>query len=251
MKLKLFGKWRQAWIAAGICGVLALVIFLTVQLILRRTAWITLPDAVGTAGISVTDPVGRPFTPLEITPRTVQSAAATLSRMTDYARVVTITRFWNDGNGSDSASDVIYTSVSGGWTRADRIYGQRVRHTLTDGAICHIWYDDGPELISLPADDITGDDEQSVLTYEEILSLPMDFITAANYQRHENRNCVYLETSTDHYIRRYWIGVDTGLLEAAEILYAGDLIIRMESSEAEAPPEDAFVLPDGTSVLFS
>ena len=45
--------------------------------------------------------------------------------------------------------------------------------------------------------------------------------------------------------------MDTGLLEAAEILYAGDLIIRMESSEAEAPPEDAFVLPDGTSVLFS
>ena len=240
--MKLSRKRRQIWIAMGICGILAAVIFLTMRLILRRTAWITLPDAVGTTGISVNDPVGTGYsvTPLEITPRTVQAAVATMKRVSDYARVVKITRFWNGGSGED----IFYIYASSGWTRVDRAYGGRVRHVLTDGSICHIWYDDESESVTIPAGCVNADDEQNIPVYEEVLSLSADEIITANYQRHENRNCIYLETSENNLIYRYWIDTATGLLESAEILSEGDLIFQMESSDPEEPPENAWIFGD-------
>ena len=181
---------------------------------------------------------------MEITPRTVQSAAAVLSRPDTYRRTVTVTQFWTGGSGSYS-SDV---SVSGGRTRVDRtISPERIRHTLTDQTNCYLWYNDSDTFIKLPAGEFTGDMEQHIPTYEDILSIPSELITAADYRQLGTRNCLYVETSDSGYVRRYWIGVDSGLLEAAEILYAGTVIYRMESTEITFPEENAFVLPDGSA----
>ena len=79
-------------------------------------------------------------------------------------------------------------------------------------------------------------------------SCPKERIALADYHRIESGiDCIYVETTQeDNRKERYWIGVSTGLLVAAEILLDENSIYWMEAAEPEEPPSDAFTLPDGT-----
>lgn len=66
--------------------------------------------------------------------------------------------------------------------------------------------------------------EQAIPTYEEILALPPETITQADYRTVSDVRCIYVETAEDEwgYTQRYWVSVDTGLLVVAERLYDGE-----------------------------
>lgn len=235
--------WRHYWLAMGLLCVVTLSLSLSVPLIFRRTAHITLPDSIGLTGTGGTD--GGAAVPLDVTPETVQAVIATLSRSQHYRRTAKVRRTWSGG---EQDTPVVVT-VSGGWTRVDRTLPDgTTRHAVTNGLITYLWYGDGGSVAQVPAGAVSADNEQLIPTYEDVLRLPKERIALADYHRIESGiNCIYVETTReDNRKERYWIGVSTGLLVAAEMLLDDNSIYWMEAAEPEEPPPDAFTLPDGT-----
>ncbi|MBQ6205519.1 MAG: hypothetical protein IJK52_00400 [Oscillospiraceae bacterium] len=241
--------WRQYWLAIGLLCFVTLALSLGARLIFRRTAYITLPDSVGLTWSGGRDGAGglTAASALEVTPDTAQAVIATLSRPTRYRREITVRRTWSGG----SRDATLTATVSAPWTRVDReLPGGGVRHAVTNGATTYIWYDDGPNVVKVPAGIISADNEQIIPTYEDVLRLPRERIALADYHRIESgADCIYVETTQEDSVKeRYWIGVSTGLLVAAERLVDGNSVYWMEAGEPEAAPSDAFVLPDGTKL---
>ena len=246
-------KRRMNHITVGFIVVMALVIAVMFGNNLRRPPKVVLPDTSESTDSSDQDgSASGSLALVEITPETVQTAIATLSRPDQYRRTVTVEQFWDGGSGTYEVSVLVY----GPWTRTDRTLPDgRTRHTITDGETTYIWYNSESAVYSGPAGEITPDDEQAIPTYETILDLPVEDIAAADYRSVSGVNCIYVETAQDPdgYTQRYWVSVETGLLVASERLLEGETIYRMASLTADlsTPSADRFILPDGTVLLDS
>ena len=237
--------WRHYWLAMGLLCAVTLSLSLGARLIFRRTAHITLPDSIGLTGTGGDN--GGAAVPLDVTPDTVQAVIATLSRPTRYRRTATVRRTWSGGE----RDTPLVVTVSGRWTRVDRALPDgTTRHAVTDGVTTYLWYGDGGTVITVPAGSVSADNEQLIPTYEDVLRLPRARIASADYHRIESGiDCIYVETTQeDSRKERYWIGVSTGLLVAAEMLLDENSIYWMEAAEPEEPPPDAFTLPDGMAL---
>lgn len=240
-------RWRNR-VTVAFLAVTVLVIAAMLTGTLRRTSHITLPSRDPAPG--QTAQPGKALTVVAVTPETVQTAIATLSRPQEYRRTVTVEQLWQGGSGTYETA----VAVSGGWTRTDRILpGGRVRRVLTDGETTHIWYDSEETVSTLPAGTISADNEQTIPTYEDILDLPPASIAAADYRTISGVDCIYVETAEDPagYVLRYWVSVETGLLTVSERLLEGEPVYRMAALalDQEAPTAEDFTLPDGTVVL--
>lgn len=181
---------------------------------------------------------------VEVTPDTVQSVIAALSRLESYTRVVTTTM-----EGTESVS---WVNVDGGWTRSDMRTGAgaAVRTIVGDGRVWR-WYDGSSSVASWPADSLSADlDTQRVPTYEDVLALDKSSITAAGYEEKDGQACVYVEVTVPRLsqVERYWVSADSGLLIAAENETGGEIVWSMTAGEPEVPVSSAvsFSLPDGT-----
>lgn len=240
-------RWRSQ-ITVAFLAVTVLVIAVMLSGTLHRTSHITLPSSEQAPGQAAV--AGDALTVVEVTPETVQTAIATLIRPQEYRRTVTVEQLWSGGSGTYETA----AAVSGGWTRMDRtLAGGRVRHVLTDGEITYIWYDTETDVYTAPAGEISADNEQTIPTYEDILDLPGEVITAADYRTISGVNCIYVETAEDPggYVLRYWVSVDTGLLTVSERLLDGEPVYRMAALalDQNLPTAADFTLPDGTVVL--
>ena len=213
------------------------------------TARILLPEANPSAspgGLGDEDLVR-----VEVTPQTVQSVIATLERPESYGRTVTIQDIWGEETDQQGTTQA-HVWVDGGWTRTDAAWpGGTVRHSIVGNGQVWIWYDDGQEVLTGPADDASADLEgQRIPSYETVLDLDPDTISAAEYQVLDNLGCIYVETMPDEsgHVERYWVDDDSGLLVKAEQLKDGQTVYRMTAAALERPvPSDgSFTLPDGT-----
>ena len=143
-------------------------------------------------------------------------------------------------------------TVNGPWTRTDRTMPDgRARHTITGPETVYVWYNNEKSVYSGPVGAVSADVEQSIPTYEDILELSPEQISAADYRTISGVNCIYVEAAEDDggYVLRYWVSVDTGLLVAAEKLLDGQRVYRMEALTVDQtePAATEFTLPDGTS----
>lgn len=187
---------------------------------------------------------------VSVTPETVQTAIATLERPEQYRRSICVEQYWDDGSGSWDTS----ISTNGAWIRMDRTLASgRVRHSITDGSITYIWYDSETRVFTSVADDITPDMEQSIPTYEDVLSLDAEQISQADYQVTDDYGgCIFVETAPDEngYALRYWVSLDSGLLAAAEKLQNGELIYHMWETALDLAPtfDGEFILPNGQTL---
>ena len=185
---------------------------------------------------------------VEIRSDTVQSAIASLEHSGEYARTITIERFWTGGH----SVSVTNAFASGGWLRLDSLETSAdVRHTiLSDDGTVYIWYNNERVCFSAPAA-LSEDAEQGILTYEDVLALPAEQIVLADYRNYEGAECIYAETAADENGRResYWVSTADGLLHAAE-RYDGDkLVYRMLVTQPNLEMlSSAFTLPDGTEL---
>ena len=239
------GKWGQRLFLAGLFTVIAVFTALMFRHALRRTVHITLPAEEAGYPLSDGDGAAGGLVRLEVTPETVQAAVAVMRRPSAYCRTISLTRYWSGGRGFSTAA----VTVSEPWTRVDMTAADgTVRHSITNGAVSYIWYNDERRCARTPAGTITADDEQQIPTYEDLLSLPVERIAAADYRLLDELNCVYVETTEEEgYQERWWIGVETGLLAAAERLFNGQVFYRMEAApDNRRPATAAFTLPDGT-----
>lgn len=225
-----------------------LIVALMLNGTLRRTSHITLPVPGESSGETSDAPnaAEEALTVVSVSQETVQSAIASLERPQNYRRVVTVEQFWDGGSGAYKTT----VNVSGELTRTDRTMPDgRVRHTITGPDMVYIWYDDETEVYSAPVGDISGDQAQTIPTYEEILDLPVDSIVTADFRAVSNIDCIFVETAADEagYVMRYWVSVDSGLLTVAEKLLNGEPAYRMAALTVEETDTRAeFVLPDGT-----
>ncbi len=183
-------------------------------------------------------------TRVEVTPDTVQSVIAVMDRLTSYSRTVTTTL--------EGASATAYVWVDGDWTRADMDFPSGLTaHTIVGEGRVWRWYDSGQNVLSWPADGASVDVEgQRIPTYEDVLELETDSITAAGYEEKSGEACVYVEVTVPELsqVERYWVSESTGLLWAAETEAGGELVYSMAANAPEAPVSSAasFQLPDGT-----
>ena len=244
-------KRRLKFITWGFVLLTAVIVALMLMSNLRRSSRVELPDTENDAQGSENVPTeGSALTVVEVRPETVQAAIETLHRPQVYRRSVTVEYLWN----SDSGTAEMTTAVLNGWTRVDRTLADgQTRHVITDGTVSYIWYNEESDFHTGASADISADAEQAIPTYEEILALPPETITQADYHTVSDVRCIYVETAEDEwgYTQRYWVSVDTGLLVVAERLYDGEPVYRMAALTVDQsiPSTYDFTLPDGTILV--
>lgn len=245
------GRDKRKWFTWGFVTVTVAIVTVMMFGTLRRPEQITLPSIQETSGEVSGGLTGNEMlTLVEVTPETVQTAVATLKRPDEYRRTVIVERFWQGGSGSTQS----VVTVSGGWTRIDRVMpGGQIRHAVTDGTVTHIWYDLEKAVYTAAAGEISADHEQVIPTYEDVLDLDVAQIAAADYRIESERQCIYVETveDADGYVRRFWVDLNSGLLAMAETLQHGEIVYRMGAMQEETVSgmEQYFTLPDGTGLL--
>ncbi|MBR3640572.1 MAG: hypothetical protein IKN53_00900, partial [Oscillibacter sp.] len=203
-------KKRRYWITLAFCLIAVLIVAGVLVRNLRRTAHVVLPPVSETSqsGDAELHPSGDALRVIEVRPDTVQSAVRTLARPQSYSRTVSIERFWKGG----SAVTELETAVSGEWTRVDRtVSALERRHVITNGETTYIWYNQERKVYSAASGDVSADDEQQIPTYENLLALPSEDISAADYRTVSGVPCIYAETAPNEagYVSRYWVSVET------------------------------------------
>ena len=192
------------------------------------------------------------FWQVDVTPETVQSIVASLSRPESYYRELTVETFWTGGSSATS----VQTWVDGGWSHTRQVLPSGlIRHDLISEDTVYYWYEGSAQWLSAPAGDYSADLAQHIPTYETVLDADPEQITGTGYD--DSRGgipCIYVEVSAPggERVDRYWISVESGLLISSETLEGEELLYRMTaySPIQSCPSGTTFQLPDGT-VLHS
>ena len=237
----------KAWITALSVLILVVVVAMGGNS-LRRNTEIHLPPEIGANGEETAEGSGALAT-VDITPKTVQKAIATMHRADRYVRTVTVERFWSGGSRTEEST--VY--ADGSFIRIDtQTSPGEMRHVISNGEKTYIWYGSSRTYFSGSTGDISFDEEQSLPTYETVLEADVEDITAADYRDLDEEPCIYVETAESEFgiVERYWVSLKSGLLIAAEKLQQGETVYRMAAlsvSEAQ-PATEHFTLPDGTVI---
>ena len=190
-----------------------------------ETPGVSLPDPDQTGSAQPSADTG--YTELTLTPDNVQAAIKELSRAESYSATVTVEDFWAGG----SSSQELQVWVDGNRTRVRGAIGGGTRNVLVDGDTLYIWYDSVSGVSTLPADTQTDRWLRSI-TYEDVLDIPSEQITAAGYRQYNGIQCIYVEYNdgSEDYVDSLYISVSDGLLRGAETYEDGELIYRMSAT---------------------
>lgn len=244
---------KRTLFAVLIATIIVLAVFssFVVTLLGRGDYQIKLPDlSVG----SDANPTGdqssadNTFVRIEVTPGTVQSVIATLARPRSYYREINLELWAKEDQFAVTTAQVW---VDGNWTRSSvTSSGGTTQHNLVGEGTRWLWYEGDKEVRSFPADEVVADVAQRIPTYEDVLNLPRNLITAAGYETYAGADCVFVEMEQKELNsqERYWISVSDGLLMAAERVKDDLVVYRMtaQSTVSPAPLDSSFALPDGT-----
>ncbi len=238
-------KRPTVFIAATVLLLAAVLIYIVVTLNSPvPTPPVELPDENRLEGPQVSDNMLAQYA--SVTPETVQAVIASMVRPDGYTRSVTVEDFWNGG-----ASAAEFTvQASGTSTKITSITQQGMRYVLTTENGTWIWYDGSDQaFFSEDATPWDGDQWLRTLTYEDLLSLSPQKITAAGYEEHNGIWCVYAsyDTANFGYHTTLWVSAADGLLAAAESYDGETLIYRMTGGTVDASiPDDTVFLPPKT-----
>jgi hypothetical protein len=235
------------------CIILLAVVYSFGLNFFRSTPEIVVADPDVTAGASseTGDTGQQGGVAVEVTPETVQSVIARMSRYKRYSRTISIQYSWTGGA---SQTITALVRVADDWSRCDTtLIGGTIERSIVGNGTLWYWYDDSENWLECPADDDTQDLLQRIPTYEDVLELAQTEITDTGYQEKNGEACVYVEVEPGQSgIReRYWISVSSGLLVCAETEQDGQVVYTMSSSDMVSPlseADDAFTLPDGTKL---
>lgn len=243
---------KRTIFAVLIAAIIVVAVFSSFAVNLFSTAdhQIRLPDLSDSAD---SDPAGSDETAdnevirVEVTPRTVQSIIATLTRSRSYHREISIELWAGEEEPNVTTAEVW---VDGGWTRTSiTASGGRVQHNLVGEDQHWLWYEGDLSAVSLPVGTAAADLVQRIPTYEDVLELPQQEITDTGYEKYDGAVCIYVEVELAELAsrERYWISVSDGLLVAAQRVRDGELVYRMQalSTEIPAPLDSSFALPGG------
>ncbi len=240
---------KRTILAIVISCIILLAVFYSFGLnFFRSTPEIEVADTQASPDVSaVPGASGQGGIPVEVTPETVQSILASMSRYQNYSRTITLQYSWTGGTGTMTAQ----VRADGGWSRCDTLLASGVtEHSIVGGERLWYWYDDDKQALEGEADQRSQDLLQYIPTYEDVLALDPGQITGTGYEEKDGARCIYVEVYREElgYLERYWISVSSGLLTAAETEKDGRVVYAMSSSQLVSPlagGEDAFTLPEG------
>lgn len=184
---------------------------------------------------------------VDVTVDTVQAVIASLNRASSYYRQLSVQTFWDGGSGTTS----VQTWTDDGYTFVrSTLPSNQARYTLTTPDDIYYWYGGSSTWLTAPKDSLSDDLSQRIPTYEDVLALDKQDISAAGYEAFDNHPCIYVETRMDelNYRERYWISVESGLLVAAQTLKEDVLIYSVNATspiQTPCPTDSVFVLPNG------
>lgn len=189
---------------------------------------------------------GDQYWQVAVTPETVQSIVATLSRPDSYYRELTVETLWSDG----SYTSTVQYWEDGGWSHTRQTLASgAVRHDLIGPETSYYWYEGSSVWHAFPSDQRSSDLAQHIPTYETVLELDASSITGTGYEVKGSFPCVYVEVQGESgTLERYWISTDNGLLISAEREINGALVYRMTAYtqvQTPCPATASFALPDG------
>lgn len=123
-------------------------------------------------------------------------------------------------------------------------------HYIYTDSKAYIWRDGSRTYHTVQKGDFEADDEQMMMSYEDIIEADDEDILTANLTTYNSSPCIYAELKSPQtgYTERFWISAATGLLLHGETVdSAGSLIYRItaKNTEIAAQSEDIFKLPDG------
>ena len=179
---------------------------------------------------------------IDITTETVQTAISTLRRAEGYSRRLTVQSFWTGGSSTTEidahirGEDVRLTVREGGAPG-----GAEVKHILIKGGEAWIWYEGEAGVWHGSAKDGDADAYQTLLTYEDVLSLDGSAILDAGYTVWQGENCLFVRYTAGElgYEHLCYISDATGLLMGTETYDGNVLIYAMRSSAPELESPDA------------
>lgn len=223
------------------------------SLLSAQTPEINLPDlrpdsSTGDISITPDDQVVR----VDVTPQTVQAVIASLERAASYYRQMSVQTSWQGGSGTTS----VYTWADDEYTFVRSVLPTgTTRFFLSDRDSVYYWYGGSASWRTAPANSLSADLTQRVPTYEDVLLLDPKSISDAGYSTYGEYPCIYVETKANElgYLERYWVGVDSGLLIAAQTMKGDEVIYSLNATspiQTPCPTDAVFTLPDGT-VLHS
>ena len=240
---------RTVLAAVIIVIVLAAVLYSFSFNLFAPTPELVLPDTDVSASEEPTGNLGGLV--VEVSPHTVQSLIASLTRYESYSRSVTVEYF---DHGQAMGTTAAHVWADGGWLRSDlTLASGRVEHAIAGDGRLWLWYDRETSIYTGAAEGLSADLIQRLPTYEDVLALDKGSITAAGYVERDSLPCVFVEAKGAGlgYVERYWISETSGLLMAAETEKDGELVYTMSSHEVVSPMEQTtgiFALPDGTQL---
>lgn len=208
------------------------------------TPAISLPSPI-TEGDGTQGDTGKEL--VQVDAETVQTVlAGTINRATTYSRTLELTTFWADKSS---------TALLEQWQKGENM---RLTYTLPNGTVKNllaadgllsVWYEDGSKPVTTSLGEnwpAQADRFAGLITYEELLRLPVENIMDASYETLQGQPCIYAEYSVDeHYVNQVYISISTGLMIFAQIREDGTLIYEMEQAAVElsTPSDDIFLLP--------
>lgn len=187
------------------------------------------------------------YLPVTVTPETVQSVIASLSRPDSYRSTLTVSLYWDGG----SSADQVEIWADGGYVRTAVTSGGTTQYRLVGDGKLRLWYAGDQTWQETDAHDATADLAQRIPTYEDVLDLEQSAITAAGYEEKNGAYCIYVAVSVAEGIQdRYWIDTSSGLLCGAETYEEDQKVYEMVQTQFASPLEEGtvFSLPDGTVV---
>ena len=188
------------------------------------------------------------FWQVDVTPETVQSIVASLSRPESYYRELTVETYWTGGSHSTS----VQFWQDDGWSHT--------RQVLPSGRCATILPAMKRPTTGMRAQRATLLSRRPV--FRRLTSTFPPTRTYLTWIRTPSSRpamsagdvwpCVYLQVQvSDTVVERYWISTDTGLLVSAEREQNGQLVYRMTAYtqvQTPCPTTASFALPDGTEL---
>lgn len=248
------GKNRTIFVVLiAIVIVVAVFFSFGLNLFMTDTPDVYLPDVTDSTGEEpgpggTADPDR--YTRVDVTPETVQDVIRTMVPLQpkSFHRTVTVQTALGDGTMGTTENSVW---VDFGWTMVESLWQSGVtEHTIVGEGRVYRWFSGDWTYKDWDGEERDANMAQRIPTYEDVLDLDRDLITATGYENKNGLPCVYVEVAENELgnRERYWVSVETGLLVAAETRKGEETLLLMSSGTVESPVQQgrSFALPDGT-----
>lgn len=177
---------------------------------------------------------------------TVQAVIQILHRAQAYAFTAGVTTYW-DGQ---STEKTVSFWTDGSRTRIESVTDYETKNILLDGDTLSIWYSDSKKVYSEALPDSTqnlSDLFFGIVTYEDVLSVPIENIRSAGYVDYHGLSCIKVVYDWGEFGYSYeiYVSAQDGVL-VGEYTYDGDTLLRaveFSSFSNETPDSKVFALP--------